>query len=318
MRNSTWTLSNLCRGKPTPNYHLVAPALPILANLLYSVDEEVIVDTCWAVSFISDGSNERIQRVIEAGMVPRLVELLHSSPSIQAPALRAIGEFLIFINLYKWIKGNIATGTYTQTTVALNCGLISALRPLLSHKKKVIRKETCWTFSNITAGSRDHIQQVINANVFPQVIELLKNDDFDVKKEAAWAIANATSGGSDQQIDYLVQKGCIAPLCDLLRSKDARTVTVVLEALENILSIGERVSEDNDGVNKYADYIEEAGGLDNIEYLQSHEDTEVYKKAVKILETYFGVEEDTRSREEQTELSFGEQVPLPPGGFQFN
>ena len=41
LRNATWTLSNFCRGKPQPNFELVKPALPTLAGLIYSNDEEV-------------------------------------------------------------------------------------------------------------------------------------------------------------------------------------------------------------------------------------------------------------------------------------
>jgi hypothetical protein len=33
-------------------------------------------------------------------------------------------------------------------------------------------------------------------------------------------------------------------------------------------------------------------GLDKIEYLQSHENIEVYQKAFHIIETYFGIDED--------------------------
>uniref|UniRef100_A0A452Y1N4 IBB domain-containing protein n=1 Tax=Aegilops tauschii subsp. strangulata TaxID=200361 RepID=A0A452Y1N4_AEGTS len=76
LRNATWTLSNFCRGKPQPNFEQVKPALTALQRLIHSQDEEVLTDACWALSYLSDGTNDKIQSVIESGVFPRLVELL--------------------------------------------------------------------------------------------------------------------------------------------------------------------------------------------------------------------------------------------------
>jgi hypothetical protein len=77
LRNATWAISNLCHGKPAPPYELVSPAVPVLARLLHSIgDEEVLISACLALSFLSDGPNERIQAVIDIGVCPRLMDLL--------------------------------------------------------------------------------------------------------------------------------------------------------------------------------------------------------------------------------------------------
>jgi importin subunit alpha-6/7 len=94
-REATWTLSNFCRGRPQPDFELVRSSLPTLALLLLCPDEEVLMDACWALSFLSDGPNEKIQVVIEAGICSRLVELLlHPSPAVQTPALRTVGHIV--------------------------------------------------------------------------------------------------------------------------------------------------------------------------------------------------------------------------------
>lgn len=231
---------------------------------------------------------------------------MHTSYSVQTPALRTVG--------------NIVTGDDLQTQIVINVSALPCLLALLSSPKKGIRKEACWTISNITAGNKGQIQAVIEAGIIPPLLQLLSNAEFDIKKEAAWAISNTTSGGSAEQIRYLVQNNCIKPLCDLLTVSDARIITVALEGLENILKVGEKDAKASGGLNQFATLIEEVDGLDKIEQLQTHQNNDIYEKAVKILEVYFGGEEEDATLVPQMDANqqtyqFGANIPQ--GGFKF-
>lgn len=61
VRNVSWTLANLCRGRPSPDFNLVQRAIPSLANTLINSDQEdVLTDICWAFSYLTDGGSNHI------------------------------------------------------------------------------------------------------------------------------------------------------------------------------------------------------------------------------------------------------------------
>lgn len=298
VRNSTWTLSNLCRGKPAPNFELVKPALPLLSRLLWSQDIETVTDACWALSYLSDGPNERIQAVLGSGVSPRLVELLgNPNTSVQTPALRTIG--------------NIVTGDDTQTQAIINLNALPALLWLLDSPKKNIRKEACWTISNVTAGTQDQIQSVINAGIIPKLIDLLQSGEFEIQKEAAWAISNATSGGTQDQIIHLAMAGCIPPLCKQLEVADSKVIAVALEGIENIL----RACQNNGTqiFDRVSGIVMQCGGVQAIEDLQHHDNNAIYNRAVKVLETFFNAETVEDSAVAPTLANNGQQFAFGGG-----
>ena len=126
-------VSNLCRGKPSPDFRTVSLFLnPISFILDYYSDEEVLcgknnflffyffisillfifyfyffyfyffsffcfLDCLWAISYLSDGSNSNIQEIIETGIVEKVVRhLVHPSLIIQTPGFL----FLNFLNFF--------------------------------------------------------------------------------------------------------------------------------------------------------------------------------------------------------------------------
>ena len=73
---------------------------------------------------------DRVEAVVQSGVVPRLVQLLgHESAAVVTPALRT--------------TGNIVSGWDSQTQAVVDAGALEAMAPLLQHAKKGIRREAC-------------------------------------------------------------------------------------------------------------------------------------------------------------------------------
>jgi HEAT repeat protein len=274
LRNCTWTLSNFCRGKPQPDLNSIAPAIPILSQLIQSeYDQEAMVDATWAFSYLSDGDDQRIQAVIDAGLLPSLVKMISSqNTNVVIPALRTIG--------------NIVSGNDKQTQAVINANCLIPLSNLLVHSKKSIRKETCWVLSNIAAGTTEQLNCLFSVpDLLPRVLHQLSiATEWDVRKEAAWVICNIVTSSKRQRLMHLLELGIIQPLCDLLNVGEPKIILIALDAIEVLLKATEG-GQRGDSTRCTA-LIEEAGGTEQLEKLQEHENTKVYERAVQILGTF--------------------------------
>jgi len=98
MHMVSWVIRTICEWDLEPDFVLVKPCLELLSHLLLSDDEQVLRNSCAALTDICD-SSEEAQAVIDVGVYPlvypRLVQLLnHSSEEVQDGTLHAIMCFV--------------------------------------------------------------------------------------------------------------------------------------------------------------------------------------------------------------------------------
>lgn len=233
-------------------------------------DEEILGFTCWALSHLCDGPAYHIAAVIyetdwtssslpptapENGIIPRLVELLtHPSPKVAKPALRTIGNCVCADCTSPGDSDNQGQGAMPvvdYTEVVLEYDAVPRLRQLVDHEHREIQKEACWTLSNIAAGTPSQIQAVIDSGAIPPLVNLVNNENTDkeVRSEACWVVLNATSCGNDEQIDVLINEGCVSVLGVLLN--EANMVMMALEGLERVLQMeGNRDTDDDNNIEE--------------------------------------------------------------------
>lgn len=281
LRNATWALSNLVRGKPSPSRNHVLPALPILAKLLHLDDPELLADTTWALAYIAEAENGFIDAIVAAGCVPRMLHHLEFGvENVQVPALRALS--------------NVLTGSDESTQAVLDGGFMRVVLPFVTAARSRTRKEACWALSNIAAGTALQVDGLMSSPLIAAVIDKLGTDEYDVKKEALWTVANILHAYKTEpsfqnatRASALARAGVIGPLVKMLEVSDVSVLRLALDACANLLASGHEMMRGK-GSNPFMVPFDEAEGLDKLEALQEHENANIYDKAVGILETFFG------------------------------
>ena len=270
LRNQTWVLTVLLH-KPYPPPSLTEWCLPVLKRLFGETqDKETLTNTAQCLSYITSSLDQsEMEPFLNYNIItPNTMRLLKAHDEICLPFLQACGSLI--------------AGPDEVAQKVLDAGFFPYVSQLLSRKTDV-KKETCWILSNIAAGNKSQTDQLINSGIIPMVCIILTNDTWLVKKECIYVFSNIVSN-KNHQIDYIVGCGCIKILCEVL-TKDlpVKMCKVVLDTLYGILKTASKYGKGRE----YANMIEDADGLDRIEYLQNHPDESIYKLSVKIVENFF-------------------------------
>ncbi|AFM99438.1 putative armadillo/beta-catenin-like repeat domain-containing protein [Encephalitozoon hellem] len=305
VRNLTWLLSNLNRGRnPPPNEQDMRKSLEVLFKLINIRDPEVVSDAYWALSYIVDVSIQCSDAVLSSGTMSRTYSLLEAltnrligisySAEDAKICLCAISPIIRMI-------GNIVTGSDDQTSALIQMGFMRFFRPIfyrLENKKQPrLRKEICWTLSNITAGTVEHAKAVVDMDLVPMLIDSMSSYELFIRKEACWAILNLMyhcnnlPTNSDTKFEWLrilMDNGFIDALQSYLDvvPNVPEMQCQILDCFRYALN-GGRQWELRYGKNPIYEKIVEADIVDAIEGLQDSGDRTVSDKAYSIIVDFF-------------------------------
>ena len=96
IKNAAWVVSNLIRTKPTPPFHQMQCAVPVLFKIIIQVDDpEIIVECIWALSYVANSQGVDLAIFFEYKLIESLLKWMKSpNISIAVSAIRVIGSMM--------------------------------------------------------------------------------------------------------------------------------------------------------------------------------------------------------------------------------
>jgi len=227
-RNSVWTLSNFCRGKPHPPWEKISKLLEPLTQLLSQTrDYEVMVDILWAVSFLSEdnedddnnkvtvnnlgGPDEQVSSyvlhldaIIRTGVAEQVVKLVKHAAQLGEEAWSRIGE-LKAIGARKGSKEEATIPAEIYQKLSTSDFLIAPCVRILG---------------NIVSGSDRQTMEVVKAGFFDIIEHCIDHRVKNIKKESCWALSNVVAGTSEQLNLFFKRERLVKKVTNLCRNGD--------------------------------------------------------------------------------------------------
>ena len=190
-----WATSSLCKG----DFEKCQPFLLCFKQLLEIADNDVISDTLWGLTYLTDNANEKDLEII-ASKVPItfvIKYIAHPKVSVKSPALRALGNFCSG-------SSKITDDIMTHSSQGI------MLNELKSSSSEKFITDLCWIISNLCLGPSSHIEKLLNEGLLKSMCDIINNEPpYKIKVHAAYALASATEEGTEKQLWKMIDMGVL-------------------------------------------------------------------------------------------------------------
>jgi hypothetical protein len=171
LRSVTSTLSNLCWNLGG-SVLAVRQLLPALYHLIHTNDEEILATACMALSHLTDGPKEIKKEVINAGVVPRLVELLyHKEETVIYPTLLVIGFIAYSVE-----------DVSDEIEAFVSAGAVAGMIHLLDSPHPIVVDRAASVLSNFAIQRAKLRDFLIEEGIIKPLVSLINKADTPVSK----------------------------------------------------------------------------------------------------------------------------------------
>lgn len=278
-RQVIWSCSNLCRIKPTPALEKTAPAFDMFVETLKSADrDEVKVNCVWSLRAIVAKMGDNLEPLVTSGLMPKIVDLLHSSHAqIVQPALD--------------IVGHLTSKRPDQTKELIKLGLVSGVDSVLSQHAKSLKQRGMMVLANVASGDSDDVEQILSCrSVLMSIFNFSTSDIPQLSENAIWVLGNMCMSGNFRQVERLLDMKLLEAVSHILHmaSPTDSLLCMTLETLEAICKSAKDESERH--FDLLMEAIEKQGMIAPLEKLQDSNSSKLYQKAYNLITTYFQTE----------------------------
>jgi len=206
-------------------------AVPTLVQkVLSNEQEEYHYGLIGLRKLLSKENDPPIQAVIDAGVVPRLVQLtsLSSPKKVQFEAA--------------WCLTNVCSGTTEQTRYVIENGALASFLSLLKSDDSEVVEQSVWGLGNIAGDNSEFRDQILQQNGTEELVKVLsKATSLSLKRNGAWALSNLCRGKPAPPFALVFK--AIPQLCELLAVEtDSQTLVDVAWGLSYLTDSNEGIS----------------------------------------------------------------------------